>query len=188
VFLLAEQEREHEKKRQYTSFLTIRKRGNLRRKLLPLLIADVLTSRSLGESGRPQVVNGQVSISIRVSFCRLQIPCAIINWKDFSIKCWGNHTLHSAERFQQRIESHCGQNPSQILGALQSNGQVFLINPNGILFGQGSQVNVNGLVVSTLNLKNEDFLAGKLNFNATIKRATYRIKEPLLHQSTDRCT
>jgi len=61
-----------------------------------------------------------------------------------------------------------GQNLPQILGALQSNGKCF-DQPNGILFGARSQVNVNGLVVSTLNLKNEDFLAGKLNFNATDK-------------------
>jgi large exoprotein involved in heme utilization and adhesion len=51
-----------------------------------------------------------------------------------------------------------------ILGALQSNGRVFLINPSGILFGAGSQVDVGGLVASTLNLSNADFLAGRLRF------------------------
>jgi filamentous hemagglutinin family protein len=40
---------------------------------------------------------------------------------------------------------------SQIMGQLNANGQVFLINPNGILFGQGAQVNVGGLVASTLD-------------------------------------
>ena len=43
-------------------------------------------------------------------------------------------------------------NASQILGHLNANGQVYLINPNGILFGQGAQVNVGGLVASTLDL------------------------------------
>src|SRR5690606_5638439 len=43
-------------------------------------------------------------------------------------------------------------NGSQILGRLNANGQVFLINPNGILFGQGAQVNVGGLVASTLDI------------------------------------
>ena len=57
-----------------------------------------------------------------------------------------------------------GQDPSSILGALQSNGRVFLINPNGILFGQNSIVDVAGLVASTLNLSNADFLAGRLRF------------------------
>jgi large exoprotein involved in heme utilization and adhesion len=58
-----------------------------------------------------------------------------------------------------------GQDPSVILGALQSNGKVFLINPNGVLFGAGSRVDVNGLVASSLNISNADFLAGKNNFN-----------------------
>jgi filamentous hemagglutinin family protein len=42
-------------------------------------------------------------------------------------------------------------NGTQILGRLNANGQVYLINPNGILFGQGAQVNVGGLVASTLD-------------------------------------
>jgi filamentous hemagglutinin family protein len=58
-----------------------------------------------------------------------------------------------------------GQDPSVILGSLQSNGKVFLINPNGVLFGAGSRVDVNGLVASSLNISNADFLAGKNNFN-----------------------
>ena len=43
-------------------------------------------------------------------------------------------------------------NGTLILGQLNANGQVFLINPNGILFGQGAQVSVGGLVASTLDL------------------------------------
>ena len=49
---------------------------------------------------------------------------------------------------------------------MQSNGRVFLINPNGILFGTGAQITVNGLVASTLNISNEDFLNGKMRFSA----------------------
>lgn len=59
-----------------------------------------------------------------------------------------------------------GQDPSRIMGALESNGRVFLINPNGIMFGAGSQVNVAGLVASTLAISNSDFLAGKNKFTA----------------------
>ncbi len=51
-----------------------------------------------------------------------------------------------------------------ILGALQSNGRVFLINPSGILFGAGAQVDVAGLVATSLNLSNADFLANRLKF------------------------
>ncbi len=50
------------------------------------------------------------------------------------------------------------QNPSQIYGSLKADGKIYLINQNGILFGRGSKVNVNTLVASALNIKDEDFL------------------------------
>ncbi len=58
-----------------------------------------------------------------------------------------------------------GQNASQILGTLQSNGIVYLINPNGILFGQGSVIDVAGLVASSLNMSDANFLANRLVFD-----------------------
>ncbi|MDB5244072.1 MAG: filamentous hemagglutinin N-terminal protein [Spirosoma sp.] len=57
-----------------------------------------------------------------------------------------------------------GSSPSELLGSLTANGQVFILNPNGVLFGAGSQVNVGGLVASTLNMSNADFIAGGTSF------------------------
>jgi filamentous hemagglutinin family protein len=93
-------------------------------------------------------------------------PNAIINWANFSINT--NETV----RFMQQSAASAvlnrvtGRDPSSILGALQSNGKVFLINPNGIMFGAGSRIDVNGLVASTLNMTDADFLNGRLRFNA----------------------
>ncbi len=59
----------------------------------------------------------------------------------------------------------------------QSNGRVYLINPNGILFGKSSQVSVGGLVASSLDISNSDFSAsGKLNFNATASAKGCRLR------------
>ena len=92
-----------------------------------------------------------------------------INWQSFSIG------QGEAVRFVQPNSSSValnrvlGSDPSSILGSLSANGKVFLVNPNGILFGQGAQVNVGGLVASTLNITDSDFMAGKYNFSGASK-------------------
>ena len=58
------------------------------------------------------------------------------------------------------------QNPSQIFGKINSNGQIFLINTHGIIFGAGAQLNVGGLVASTLDLTPDDFLKQHFNLDA----------------------
>ena len=57
-------------------------------------------------------------------------------------------------------------NPSDILGTLNSNGRVVLINSGGIAFQAGSQVNTAGLVASTLTLSDSDLKNGRFNFVA----------------------
>jgi filamentous hemagglutinin family protein len=55
---------------------------------------------------------------------------------------------------------------TQILGQFNANGNVFLIDPAGILFGSESVINVNQLIASSLDISNEDFLAGNYEFIA----------------------
>src|SRR4051812_488447 len=94
-------------------------------------------------------------------------PRAIINWQQFSIQ------KDEVTRFIQQsavstvLNRVTTQNPSVILGTLSSNGRVFLINPNGIAFGQGAMINVAGLAASTLNISDADFSAGRLRFAGT---------------------
>ncbi|RIY32370.1 hypothetical protein CJP74_04710 [Psittacicella melopsittaci] len=58
-----------------------------------------------------------------------------------------------------------GGSVSQIIGTLESNGKVFIVNPAGIVFGANSVVNVQSLVASTLDISNEDFVKGNYVFN-----------------------
>ena len=116
----------------------------------------------------PTVVDGNASFSTQGNFLSVtNTPGAILNRQSFSI---GQGEI--AKFIQQSSASAVlnrvvGLDPSSILGVLQSNGRVFLINPNGIVFGQGAQINVAGLVASTLNLSNAEFLAGRLNYTDT---------------------
>ncbi|MBT2315290.1 filamentous hemagglutinin N-terminal domain-containing protein, partial [Pseudomonas fluorescens] len=58
-----------------------------------------------------------------------------------------------------------GGSASQIMGKLNANGQVWLLNPNGVVIGKGAQVNVGGLVASSLKITDQDFLAGKTDLS-----------------------
>ncbi|SFG27136.1 filamentous hemagglutinin family N-terminal domain-containing protein [Duganella sp. CF458] len=114
----------------------------------------------------PQVAAGQASFSQQGNvFTVANAPNTIINWRSFSI---GADEL---TRFVQQgagskvLNRITGQDPSRILGSLQSNGQVYLLNPNGVLFGQGARIDVQGLVASSLALSDADFLAGRLHFS-----------------------
>lgn len=62
-------------------------------------------------------------------------------------------------------------NASQIYGKLTSTGQVFLVNPNGVFFAPGAQVDVGGLVASTLAISNADFMAGNYTFQGSSSNA-----------------
>ena len=59
-----------------------------------------------------------------------------------------------------------GNDPSSILGKMTSNGHVFLVNPNGVYFGPDAKVDVGSLIVSTMDIANQDFVDGRYQFTA----------------------
>ena len=129
-----------------------------------LLTAAVMLS---GGAGAQTVVNGQASFQQLGNVRTItNTPGTIIQWPGFSIAAGEVTRFVQQSATSAVLNRITGQEPSLILGALQSNGRVFLINPNGVLFGAGSRVDVNGLVASSLAISNSDFLAGKMNFSA----------------------
>ena len=89
---------------------------------------------------------------------------AALNWQSFNIAAGEAVRLVQPNSSSVILNRVLGADPSSILGNLSANGKVFLVNPNGILFGQGASVNVGGLVASTLNLSDSDFMAGRYRF------------------------
>ena len=115
-----------------------------------------------------QIVNGTATISQTGNTLTVtNSPSAIINWQGFSINQNETTNFIQQSAASSVLNRVVGTDPSQLLGALTSNGKVFLINPAGILVGQGARIDVAGFVASTLNLSNEDFLAGNLNFTSS---------------------
>ncbi|MGC2047377.1 MAG: filamentous hemagglutinin N-terminal domain-containing protein, partial [Gallionella sp.] len=88
-----------------------------------------------------------------------------INWQSFSIGSSEAVRFNQPNASSIALNRVLGQDPSSILGSLNANGQVFVLNPNGVLFGAGSQVNVGGLVASTMRLSDADFMAGNYAFS-----------------------
>ncbi len=88
-----------------------------------------------------------------------------VEWQTFSIGKDSTVTFNQPSSNAVALNRVVGSDVSTIQGALRANGQVFLVNPNGVLFTPSAQVDVNGLVASTLGLSNEDFLAGNYRFS-----------------------
>lgn len=138
---------------------------HLRPKVAALAVAACFSSAALANPTSPTVVHGTASFSQSGNILNVtNSHNAIINWGSFSIGVNELTKFIQPSALSAVLNRVVGQDPSAILGALQSNGRVFLLNPNGIVFGAGSQINVAGLVASTLNLSNADFLAGRMNF------------------------
>ena len=89
----------------------------------------------------------------------------IINWQSFSIGA--GETVNFIQRSASSVTLNrvLGNDPSAIFGRLNANGTVMLVNPNGIVFGAGSRVDVGGLVATTANIRDSDFMAGRYDFS-----------------------
>src|SRR5258706_4244217 len=89
---------------------------------------------------------------------------ALINWQNFSIGSGANVTFQQPNSAAITLNRVVGTEASAINGNLFANGQVWLINGNGILFARGSRIDVGGLIATTSDMRDADFLAGKYEF------------------------
>ena len=88
---------------------------------------------------------------------------ATLNWQTFNISNDGTVTFKQPNVASVALNQIFQADPSKILGALNSNGSIYLINQNGIIFGAGAQVNTGSLIASTLNITPAALSGGILN-------------------------
>ncbi len=94
---------------------------------------------------------------------------SIVDWEDFSIGAGESTVINQISNEAAILNRVTGSNMSEIYGSLTSNGEVYLINQNGIVIGASGIIETNGFVASTLDLSNEDFLgAGDMLFSQGI--------------------
>jgi len=127
--------------------------------------------------------DGQASV-VRTSASRIDVlqtsDRAVLDWQSFSIGAGGRVNIQQPSASSSILNRVVGTDPSLILGHLTANGMVFLVNPNGIVFGQSARIDVGSLVASTANISTENFMAGHYLLDDVVNRHATIVNEGLI--------
>ena len=89
---------------------------------------------------------------------------AVVNWDSFNVGKDASVNFNQPNASAVTLNRVTGGSASVIDGAIRANGQVILVNPNGVTFGRGAEINAAGVVASTMNISDKDFMDGKSTF------------------------
>ena len=134
--------------------------------LLSANSAFALDGNTLPTGGTVTSGSGTISASGSRMTIDQSTPRMIANWDSFNIGVDAGVTFNQPSQSAVALNRIYDQSASQIMGSLNANGQVFLVNPSGIIFGASSQVNVGGLAASTLDIADKDFNSGNYTFSS----------------------
>ncbi|WP_217645999.1 YDG domain-containing protein [Collimonas sp. OK307] len=134
------------------------------------LVAAALSLTAIAAQAAPtggQLVSGAGSIKQSGSTTTINQASQnlSVNWTGFNIAPQETVNFVQPSASAIAVNRVFDTNGTQILGRLNANGQVYLINPNGILFGAGAQVNVGGLVASTLDVRDASLSGNTRTFS-----------------------
>ncbi|MGH8647244.1 MAG: filamentous hemagglutinin N-terminal domain-containing protein, partial [Gammaproteobacteria bacterium] len=129
--------------------------------------AVALAPATLANPQDGRVAAGSASI-VETSASRLDVnqhsDRAVIDWRSFDINSNEHTNFRQPSSSSVALNRVQGSGSSLIDGRLTANGQVFLLNQNGVLFGKNARVDVAGLVATTADINNEDFMNGHYRF------------------------
>jgi filamentous hemagglutinin family protein len=118
-----------------------------------------------------QVASGSVSFSQTQTATAASMAVqqssnqAIVNWQSFNVGANAKVNITQPNASSVLLNRVQSSDPSQIFGQINANGQVLLLNPNGVYFAPGSRVDVGSFTASTHSISDADFLNGKHQFN-----------------------
>lgn len=132
-------------------------------KQAPFYLSLVLASAAIANPDGPVVMAG------KAEFSGLNSTTLNITASDKSVIHWRSFSIDTAEvtKFTQPSHTSCvlnrvtSGNPSLILGRLEGNGKIVLLNPNGLLVGKTGVINAAGFLATTFNLAEDDFFQEK---------------------------
>lgn len=113
------------------------------------------------------VVNGNVNIATSNNVMNIDQTSAksIINWNNYNVGSGATVNYRFTQPGSSSLNRVTGTNLSEIHGKINANGHIILVNPNGIIFANGSTINVRSIIATTHNIENSDYLNGKLIFS-----------------------
>lgn len=136
----------------------------------PAAWAQSLPAGTLPVPAAKFVQQGNASASFQVSGKQATVttqgPATILNWKSLDLAKDSSlrfQMANSTDRVLNKVEGGAINNRTTIEGLLQSNGQVYIYNPNGVLFGKNATVDVNALVATSLKIDDQRFMDGLLS-------------------------
>ena len=145
--------------------MIVSRQGSSRgRSCVPVVLVFFLSSLSVawGNPSGASVRHGDIRFLSQGDALRViqNSNRGIIDWNSFSIDNGQTTSFVVPDSRSATLNRVTGATVSRIDGALRSNGQVFLLNPNGVVVGRNGVIDVAGFTASTLDISNEDFLAG----------------------------
>ncbi|ENU26337.1 hypothetical protein F992_02410, partial [Acinetobacter modestus] len=129
--------------------------------LLPISLWAGVSDIQLPTGGNVTVGSAQVSQNNNTLNVHQNSQNVGIQWDSFNIGQNATVNFYQPNTSSIAVNRVLDSNASQIMGKLNANGQVFLLNPNGVIFSKTAQVNVGGIVASTLNVTDSDIISGK---------------------------
>jgi len=127
--------------------------------------AAALATNTLPTGG--QVAAGQATINQSGNTMNINQSTqrAVINWNSFNVGANSTVNFNQPNANSSTLNRINSASKSMINGAVNSNGQVIFINPNGVVFGKGAEVNTGGIVATTMNISDADYMSGKSTYS-----------------------
>jgi len=126
-------------------------------------LAQTLPGNTLPTGGQVTAGSAVISQTSNVLTVNQISQKAALDWHSFNVGAAATVNFVQPNASAIALNRIVGNSASEIYGKLNANGQVFFSNPSGMLFAPGAQVNVGGLLATTLSISNADFMAGDVN-------------------------
>ncbi len=117
------------------------------------------------QGGQVTAGSGQISQAGATTTIQQNSQNLSLTWKSFNTDRGNTVNFVQPNATAVAVNRILDTNGTLFLGTLNANGVVYVINPNGVVFGQGAQVNVGGLVASTLDVSDKQIGSNRQTFS-----------------------